>query len=165
MATKTTATTITSSSSANPNSARNERKVRQVRMFIVIIIIITLFFILRLPTWIYLLIKIHKTLVGNFYWVINYVFGILSLLNCVVNPFIYTFLTETIIYSTKAKKSLQNCFGSIIFGCYCKKNILDDNENHMEKQSKENTKNKNIPNNTKENYDGENCDDGGVYVG
>lgn len=75
---------------------RSSREIRQLRMFRVILILITTFLVCRLPTWIYLLYKLENVANTNMHWILQYVFGILSIFNCVLNPFMYTFLMETI---------------------------------------------------------------------
>lgn len=76
--------------------ASNNRKKRQLRMFKAIVFIMSVFFLCRLPTWIFLLIKLHGTANTNTFWMLHYIFGIMAMLNCVLNPLIYTFLGETI---------------------------------------------------------------------
>ncbi|EJY57484.1 AAEL017549-PA, partial [Aedes aegypti] len=76
--------------------ASNNRKKRQLRMFKAIVFIMSVFFLCRLPTWIFLLIKLHGTANTNTFWMLHYTFGIMAMLNCVLNPLIYTFLGETI---------------------------------------------------------------------
>lgn len=79
---------------------RAERKDRQVRMFKVILVLMTVFFICRLPNWIYVLYKLSNVTQENIHWVINYSFGLMVMLNCMLNPFLYTFLSETIRLTT-----------------------------------------------------------------
>lgn len=84
------------------------REIRQLRMFKAILIIMITFFICRLPTWIYLLYKLFNVANTNLHWVLQYIFGILSIFNCVLNPLLYTFLTETMhcsfVFLDKLKK-------------------------------------------------------------
>ncbi|XP_058456327.1 alpha-2A adrenergic receptor [Malaya genurostris] len=72
------------------------RQKRQLRMFKAIVFIMTVFLICRLPHWIYLMIKMHGIAATNVYWILHYSFGIVAMINCVLNPLIYTFLSETI---------------------------------------------------------------------
>lgn len=81
-------------------SKRVERKQRQIRMVKVIALLMAVFFICRLPNWIYVLYKLSNVTQKNIYWVIHYIFGILVLINCLLNPFLYTFLSETIRLTT-----------------------------------------------------------------
>lgn len=76
--------------------SQTSREIRQLRMFKAILIIMITFFLCRLPTWIYLLYKLYNDANTNLHWVLQYSFGALSIFNCVLNPLLYTFLTETI---------------------------------------------------------------------
>lgn len=110
------------------HAVKDNRKKRQMRMFKVIVLIILIFFLLRLPTWIFLLMKLNMTLTKNIHWILQYVFGILSLTNCVVNPFIYTFLSETIHFGNKLSEKIKTCCFPW-FGCVCiTKNEYSDAE-------------------------------------
>lgn len=79
-------------------------------MFKVIIVIMTTFFVCRLPTWIFLLIKLNNELTATGSYLVHFCFGILSLANCAVNPFLYTFLTETIRFGSKMKNRMRMIF-------------------------------------------------------
>lgn len=70
---------------------RVERKQRQIRMFKVILVLMAVFFICRLPNWVYTLYKLGNDVADNIHWVINYSLGILVLLNCAFNPFVQFF--------------------------------------------------------------------------
>lgn len=94
-------------------SSNNCRKTRQLRMFKVIIVIMTTFFICRLPTWIFLLIKMNKDLSLSPSWIVHFSLGLLSLTNCAINPFLYTFLTETIRFGSDLKARAR------MFCCWC----------------------------------------------
>lgn len=92
---------------ANQSNANSCRKTRQLRMFKVILVIMTTFFVCRLPTWIFLLIKLNRDLSSGSSWVLHFSLGMLSLANCAINPFLYTFLTETIRFGSSAKERLK----------------------------------------------------------
>ena len=79
---------------------RIERKQRQIRMFKVILVLMAVFFVCRLPNWVYTLYKLSNTTELNIHWVINYALGIMAMANCMFNPFLYTFLSETIRLTT-----------------------------------------------------------------
>lgn len=93
---------------------KTSREIRNMRMFKVIIVIMITFFVCRLPTWIFLLYKLFNVANTNLHWMLQFSFGLLSMTNCVLNPLLYTFLTETIQYSSvfasKVKATLS---------CYC----------------------------------------------
>lgn len=79
---------------------RVERKQRQIRMFKVILVLMAVFFVCRLPNWVYTLYKLSNVTELNIHWVINYALGIMAMANCMFNPFLYTFLSETIRLTT-----------------------------------------------------------------
>jgi 7 transmembrane receptor (rhodopsin family) len=85
-------------STAQPNNEthRNERQRRQMRMFKVILVLMSVFICCRLPNWIFLLHKLSNVLSGRLNWFLLYSFGAMGLLNCMLNPLLYTFLGETI---------------------------------------------------------------------
>lgn len=72
------------------------------------------FFVCRLPTWIFLLIKLHNELTSSDSWIVHFSLGLLSLANCAINPFLYTFLTETIQFGSGVKERLKK-----ICCCFC----------------------------------------------
>lgn len=80
----------------NNNPTKSTREIRQLRMFRAILVIMITFFVCRLPTWIFLLYKLFNVANSNFHWMLQYTFGLLSIFNCVLNPLLYTYLTETI---------------------------------------------------------------------
>jgi hypothetical protein len=107
----------------------------------VIVVIMTIFFICRLPNWAFLLIKLKVRLVGNIYWIIHYLLGILSMASCLLNPFVYTFLSETIQFTS----FMGNVCRKLCF-CKCKSNKAGDDVKVPDSF-------KNI------------CEHGGVYLG
>lgn len=74
----------------------NQRRSRQMRMFIVILVLMSVFIICRLPNWIFLLFKLNQKVTGRLNWILMYSFGDMGLLNCMLNPLLYTFLSETV---------------------------------------------------------------------
>lgn len=74
----------------------NQRRKRQIRMVTVIIVLMTVFLVCRMPNWIFLLYKLSNHISGRFNWLLVYSFGASGLLNCMLNPWLYTFLGETI---------------------------------------------------------------------
>ncbi|XP_019527547.3 neuropeptide Y receptor type 5 [Aedes albopictus] len=90
--------------------ASSNRKKRQLRMFKAIVFIMSVFFLCRLPTWIFLLIKLHGTANTNIFWTLHYTFGLMAMLNCVLNPLIYTFLGETIKVTVFLKTMCERFF-------------------------------------------------------
>ncbi|KFB50011.1 hypothetical protein ZHAS_00018053 [Anopheles sinensis] len=92
---------------AKPQAGNNEasvnRRKRQLRMFKAIIVLMLVFFICRLPMWIFLLIKMIGEANTSAYWNLHYSFGILAMVNAVLNPLMYTFLSETIRFTLFVK--------------------------------------------------------------
>lgn len=118
----------------------NIRKKRQLRMFKAIVVIMIVFFVCRLPTWVFLLIKLNGFAYGNVYWILHYSFGILSMFNCVLNPLIYTFLSETIKFTSFmsgfVRKWLNPC--ALCYRSTKKDSIIvneDDNYNNLKDKS------------------------------
>lgn len=92
---------------------RTRREIRQLRMFVAILILMLTFLVCRLPTWIFLLYKLYNPAKTNSLWMLQYIFGLLSVTNCVLNPLLYTFLTETMQFSFRFIDRLRNCGGRI----------------------------------------------------
>lgn len=89
---------------------RIERKRRQIRMFKVILILMGVFLFCRLPTWIYLLYKLKHPSDNEIHHILYFVFGLMVMANCMMNPFLYTFLRDTI--------RLTTFLSGIIFGIF-----------------------------------------------
>lgn len=85
-----------SDGSKKPISLHCIRRKRQVRLFQVILVLMMVFLLCRMPSWIYTIYKLNNFSDSNVHWVLNYSFGILVLLNCALNPYLYTFMSETI---------------------------------------------------------------------
>lgn len=96
---------------------RVERKLRQIRMFKVILVLMIVFFLCRLPNWIYILYKYNNNTQANIHWVISYALGLTAMANCMFNPFLYTFLSETIRLTT----FLAGIICGVFTPCKCKK--------------------------------------------
>ncbi|XP_070503098.1 neuropeptide Y receptor type 5-like [Chironomus tepperi] len=83
------------------NDRRNERQCRQMRMFKVILVLMCVFIVLRLPNWIFLLYKLYNFVpTDRAIWLLNYAFCISGIMNSMANPFLYTFLSETILFTS-----------------------------------------------------------------
>lgn len=92
-------------SQPNIEIRRNERhrRCRQMRMFKVILILMTVFVLCRLPNWIFLLYKLSHKVSGRLNWLLLYSFAVMGLLNCMLNPLLYTFLGETIRITSRIR--------------------------------------------------------------
>lgn len=73
-----------------------QRRQRQMRMFKVILVLMSTFILCRLPNWIFLLYKLNNHVSGRLNWILLYSFALTGILNCMLNPLLYTFLSETI---------------------------------------------------------------------
>ena len=91
-----------------------EQRNIQIRMLKVITLLIAVCLICRLPHWIYVLYKLSNLTTNN-YFILYYNFGILILMNCSINPFLYTFLSETNRFKTLLLDSIVSIF------CICRK--------------------------------------------
>jgi hypothetical protein len=87
-----------------------ERKRRQERLFRVILVLMSVFFVCRLPTWIFLIYQLNSPTSDPIHWILYFSFGILASMNCALNPYLYTFMSETI--------KLVSFFGNIIRGIF-----------------------------------------------
>jgi 7 transmembrane receptor (rhodopsin family) len=115
-------TTNTGYVTSEVTARRVERKQRQIRMFKVILVLMIVFFLCRLPHWIYILYKLGNDAEGNIHWVINYALGIMVMANCMFNPFLYTFLSETIRLTTFLAGIVCGIFSPCVKLCKCKTN-------------------------------------------
>lgn len=96
--------------STSSQTVRTNREIRQIRMFKAIMTIMIVFFVCRLPTWIFLLFKLYNVANSNFHWMLQYTFGMLSIFNCVLNPLLYTYLTETIQCSSMFVENVKKMY-------------------------------------------------------
>ncbi|XP_061393939.1 5-hydroxytryptamine receptor 1 [Musca vetustissima] len=110
----------------NINATRNSREARHLRMFTIILLMMAVFVFLRLPAWIFLLMRMYGSYGKPRDWILYFVFGVLNLASSVLNPLFYTFLTETIQYVLrfKAKVSALLCTDCSWPGgcCFCHSN-------------------------------------------
>ncbi|GAB0087498.1 hypothetical protein DMENIID0001_018070 [Sergentomyia squamirostris] len=109
--------------------ANKSRKVQQLKMFKVVIAIIVVFFVCRLPTWIFLLIKLHNELYENYHWVLHFSFGILSLCNCAINPILYTFFSDSVKWAAAVRNVLKK-FTSLFKRRKSESRVLNNNQSH-----------------------------------
>ncbi|CAO1413819.1 unnamed protein product [Diamesa tonsa] len=96
------------------NQVQVEQRNIHIRMLKVIALLMAVLIICRLPYWIYVLYKVSSITISN-YLILYYSFGILVLFNCLLNPFLYTFLSEIIRLKTFLLKFIDNIF------CMCGK--------------------------------------------
>jgi 7 transmembrane receptor (rhodopsin family) len=89
----------------DPRRNENQRQRRQMRMFKVILVLMFAFIACRLPNWIFLLYKLGNRVAGNLNLRLMYGFGLMGLLNCMLNPLLYTFLSETIRVTVRVRRA------------------------------------------------------------
>ncbi|KAF5306269.1 hypothetical protein FQA39_LY08967 [Lamprigera yunnana] len=107
--------TVTSTSEPHSKIKNNKEKIRvemKLRTFKIIVFLMVIFLLLRLPNLIYDTMKLSIVLDGHEAWVIKYVCAGLTLLSCALNPFLYTFLNNTILTMDRLKELLYDicCF-------------------------------------------------------
>lgn len=114
------------------SSSKNLREARHIRMFKVVFLIILIFLLCRLPSWIFLLIKMYSSKsTYSEYWIMHYSFGILVLLNCLLNPLIYTFLSTTLNVCDKIRDWFK-CFCRPCLSCRFRGDLKPLNESVTE---------------------------------
>lgn len=93
---------------------RSQRKQRQIRMFKVILVLMTVFLMCRLPHWIYILYKLKHPSLDSIHRVLYFTFGLMVMANCMLNPFLYMFLRDTICVATFLGKLVREVFNPCI---------------------------------------------------
>jgi hypothetical protein len=115
---KTPQTTASSSSTSTEqkvevSAGSAERKKRQVRLFKIILLLMAVFFVCRTPSWVYTIYKLNNDSETNLEWILSYTFGIMALVNCMLNPYLYTFLSETIRLFSFLSNVIRGLFNSL----------------------------------------------------
>lgn len=100
---------------------KTKRRKRQIRIFKVIIVLMAVFLICRVPNWIFSVIVMNLKTQENIHWLLYFTFGLFALVNCLLNPFIYTFLSETIHVSNLLAGSCCDLFFFFKKVCSCKR--------------------------------------------
>lgn len=98
---------------------RNVHVERKIRTFKIIVVLMIVFIICRLPYHIFSILKLLNTYTEPKHWTITYVFTGLVLLNCALNPFLYTFLNSTLNVCMKMHKILIKDFFCKVCCCCC----------------------------------------------
>lgn len=106
----------------------NQREVRHLRMFYVLVSLVAAFIVLRLPAWIFLIMRMYGNYTRPLDWILHYVFGILTLASCVLNPLLYTFLTETMFCCEFTIDKIRRC----CLNCFCCIGIKMSNQKAIE---------------------------------
>ncbi|KAL7737968.1 hypothetical protein ACLKA6_006330 [Drosophila palustris] len=83
------------------------RVARHRRMVRVVILMMAAFICLRLPAWIFLVLRLYATFSSPVDWLLYFSFGLLNLTSSALNPLFYTFLTQTIRCLSQIKEKLR----------------------------------------------------------
>lgn len=98
---------------------------RKIRTFKIILVIMFVFFLSRMPHWIFNVIRFSMVSADKSqHWITSYTLSFFVVLNTAINPFLYSFLTQTMNYIDKCFTTVGD-FVSKICCCFC-----DDFENY-----------------------------------
>ncbi|XP_044317916.1 gastrin/cholecystokinin type B receptor [Drosophila rhopaloa] len=87
------------------------REARHRKMVVVVILMMAVFICLRLPAWVFLIMRLFGSYSEPIDWLLYFSFGILNLFSCALNPIFYTFLTQTIRTVSLVKQKVRGFFG------------------------------------------------------
>lgn len=87
------------------------REARHRKMVVVVLLMMAVFICLRLPAWVFLIMRLYGSYSEPIDWLLYFSFGILNLFSCALNPIFYTFLTQTIRTLTLVKHKIQGFLG------------------------------------------------------
>lgn len=113
---------------AKKKTAQMERKIRTFR---IVIVLILAFVVCRMPYWLFWLVKLLAPVrfSNNTVLRLTLIFTALNLLNCALNPFLYTYLNQTIHVCLKINEFVCTncccCFSNDEFEDY------ETNNNHL----------------------------------
>lgn len=132
---------------------------RKIKTFKIILTIMAVFFICRMPHYIFNLVKYGTKLTDTKYWVMANVFTFLLILNTTLNPFLYSFLNESIYFFDKFFISIKDFFSEVCCCCCSSIEFADfekDNsfclENYNERPSQTSSSIHKIPYTIKPNH-------------
>lgn len=101
---------------------KNIQVERKMRTFRTVLLLMISFIVCRLPYWSFYVVKLLTLQRSVFAWNLHFSFIALNLLNCILDPLLYTFLDETI----SALKIINDFFFKIC--CCCFSNDFEDFE-------------------------------------
>ncbi|XP_020804647.1 orexin receptor type 1 [Drosophila serrata] len=87
------------------------REARHRKMVVVVLMMMAVFICLRLPAWVFLIMRLYGSYSEPVDWLLYFSFGILNLFSCALNPLFYTFLTQTIRTVTLMKQKVRGFLG------------------------------------------------------
>lgn len=98
---------------------KNMHVERKIRTFKIIVVLMLVFLLCRFPYHTFSIMKLVSTYNEHKHWIITYVLNGLVLLNCALNPFLYTFLNPTLNVLLKIHKILIKDFFCKVCCCCC----------------------------------------------
>lgn len=75
---------------------KNVQVERKIRTFKIVLVLMVTFITCRLPYWCFYVVKLLSKFTGDVIWNLNFALISLNMINCVLNPLLYTFLNQTI---------------------------------------------------------------------
>ncbi|KAI4456168.1 g-protein coupled receptor [Holotrichia oblita] len=97
---------------------RNIQAERKIRIFKIILFLIVAFIACRLPHWIYKTIRVAYTEMENSEWITAFSLNGLVFFNCILNPFLYAFLPQTLTKMATIWKTVSD-FTCEVCCCCC----------------------------------------------
>lgn len=97
---------------------KNVHVERKIRTFKIIICLMLTFFMCRLPYWVFNIMRLVGVYNLRKHWIMLYVFNGLALLNCALNPFLYTFLNPTLNILMKIQKTMKDFVCNVCCCCF-----------------------------------------------
>lgn len=101
---------------------KNVQVERKIRTFRTVLLLMVSFNLCRLPYWSYYIVRLLNKEDSIFSWNLHFTFISLNLLNCILDPLLYTYLHETI----SALKIINDFFFKVC--CCCFSNDFEDFE-------------------------------------
>ncbi|XP_017778879.1 PREDICTED: uncharacterized protein LOC108564367 [Nicrophorus vespilloides] len=96
---------------------KNVNVERKIRTFKIIITLVIVFILCRAPYWIVSICKLMDFFLERDNWVMLYSFNGLALLNCALNPFLYTFLQFTLQSISRVQNAITDFVSRICCCC------------------------------------------------
>ncbi|KAK9693315.1 7 transmembrane receptor (rhodopsin family) [Popillia japonica] len=97
---------------------RNFQAERRIRIFKIILFLIVAFIACRLPHWIYKTIRVAYTEMETSQWITTFLLSGLVFFNCILNPFLYAFLPQTLTKMAIVWKAVSD-FTCEVCCCCC----------------------------------------------
>lgn len=128
--TETSTSQVKSTETTNSNSVhvqlqritrrnKNVHVERKIRTFKIIVVLMLVFLICRFPYHIFFIMKLVNSYTEHKHWILTYSLNGLVLVNCALNPFLYTFINPTLNVILKLHKILIKDFFCKVCCCCC----------------------------------------------